>query len=119
MQLRRVGEPAVAHGGDLFRLALEVVEHVEAVLAIELLAAASREAVVALDLRPDSWLRYPCQAKAGGNWTAAAWRPDPTAPLGGHLQNLQRTDKIQLQCQSIGTLSHGRDNKSKQFLFAD
>ena len=42
----------------------------------------SREAVVALDLRPDSWLRYPCQAKAGGNWTAAAWRPDPTAPLG-------------------------------------
>ena len=42
----------------------------------------ARESVVALDLKPESWLRYPCQPKAGGLWRAGAWRPNPSAPLG-------------------------------------
>ena len=42
----------------------------------------SREAVVALDLEPDSWLRYPCKPQAGGRWNASAWRPDPRASMG-------------------------------------
>ena len=42
----------------------------------------AREAVVALDIDPASWLRYPCRADAGGQWAAGAWRPDPTAALG-------------------------------------
>lgn len=42
----------------------------------------SRESVVALDLDPDSWLRYPCKPRAGGLWRAEAWRPNPGAALG-------------------------------------
>lgn len=34
-----------------------------------------REAVVALDLEPECWLRFPQQAAAGGHWPAALWVP--------------------------------------------
>ena len=42
----------------------------------------SREAVVALDLQPESWMRYPCRPLPGGRWRAGAWRPDASADQG-------------------------------------
>ena len=55
----------------------------------------SREAVVALDLNPDSWLRYPCKPQAGGRWPAGAWRPDAGAPLGWSAVG---SDQLQALC---------------------
>ena len=55
----------------------------------------SREAVVALDLNPDSWMRYPCKPQAGGRWPAGAWRPDAGAPLGWSAVG---SDQLQALC---------------------
>jgi len=56
----------------------------------------SREAVVALDLQPESWMRYPCRPMPGGRWRAGAWRPDPSASLGWSAVG---SDQLQLLCQ--------------------
>ncbi len=62
----------------------------------------SREAVVALDLQPESWMRYPCRPMPGGRWRAGAWRPDASANLGwsavgsDHLQTLCQEELLPL-----------------------
>jgi len=46
------------------------------------LAPDAREAVVALDLHPELWLRYPARPEAGGRWPSTGWVPSPKAALG-------------------------------------
>ncbi|MFM7360656.1 MAG: GTPase HflX [Cyanobium sp.] len=49
------------------------------------LEPAPREAVVALDLDPRLWLRWPWQPGAGGHWPAALLQPEPSGPAGWRL----------------------------------
>lgn len=37
-----------------------------------------RDAVVALDLKPDTWLRYHAMTSSGGGHQASLWQPDPS-----------------------------------------
>ncbi|MEB3167093.1 MAG: GTPase HflX [Cyanobacteriota bacterium] len=41
-----------------------------------------QEGIVALDLEPELWLRYPWKAQPGGAWPAALWRPSTSSDLG-------------------------------------
>jgi GTP-binding protein HflX len=63
--LERLHGPARRHGSDLRLLTCAgSARHPQ-------LRPGSQEAIVGLDLQPRLWLRYPCQAGAGGRWDAA------------------------------------------------
>ena len=47
-----------------------------------------RDAVVALDLKPDSWLRFQASPSTGGGHVASLWQPDPGHPSGWHQAEL-------------------------------
>ena len=75
----------------------------------------SRESVVALDLNPDSWLRYPCRPLAGGRWRAGAWRPDSSAPLGWSAVG---SDELPALCTDELPQGHGRASLEGEFSHA-
>jgi GTP-binding protein HflX len=43
-----------------------------------------RDAVVALDLKPDTWLRFQASPSTGGGHLASLWQPDPGHQSGWH-----------------------------------
>jgi GTP-binding protein HflX len=73
--LERLPGPARRRGGDL-RLLTCVASH-------RPLAPTQQEAVVALDLGPQAWLRYSQRAEAGGHWPAATYLAATEAATAG------------------------------------